>query len=216
MSYQSIVLRRLIRIPEILIEAVVTRFPGMAFLAETRETQTPILFRDWLRQEVFGINRGPYWPVHGSSRVVNWRNILTGIETSPGIMPGCYIQAVGKITIGDYTQIGPNVNIISANHRAEDLRDHVPQAVIIGSYCWLGAGSTVLPGVTLGDFTIVGAGAVVTKSFHEGYSVIAGNPAKVIRTLDPNACPKHRSAHEYHGFVPDAEFAAFRSRELNL
>jgi acetyltransferase-like isoleucine patch superfamily enzyme len=45
-----------------------------------------------------------------------------------------------------------------------------------------------MPGVVLGDFTIVGAGAVVTKSFEEGYCVIAGNPAKIIRQLDKTAC----------------------------
>lgn len=216
MTYHSTILRRLVRIPEIVLESVMKRLPGMTFLEHTRETQTPIQFRDWLRQEVFGINRGPYWPVHGSSRVVNWRNILAGIETSPGIMPGCYIQAIGKISIGDYTQIGPNVNIISANHRVEDLREHVPQEVIIGRYCWLGAGSTVLPGVTLGDFTIVGAGSVVTRSFPDGYAVIAGNPAKQIRTLDPGLCLQHRSPHEYHGFIPAAEFEAFRHANLNL
>ena len=43
----------------------------------------------------------------------------------------------------------------------------------------------VLPGVELGDGTIVGAGAVVTRSFPEGECVLAGNPAKIIRTLGP-------------------------------
>ncbi|MNL61911.1 putative acetyltransferase [compost metagenome] len=46
----------------------------------------------------------------------------------------------------------------------------------------------VLPGVQLGEFTIVGAGAVVTKSFTEGYCVIAGNPARVIKSLDKEKC----------------------------
>lgn len=214
--YQSVYLRRLVRIPEIALEAIVPRLPGMAFLTETRDTQTPIRFRDWLRQEVFGINRGPYWPVHGSSRVVGWRNILAGIETSPGGMPGCYIQAIGKVRIGDYTQIGPNVNIISANHRPEDLREHLPRDVTIGRYCWLGAGCTVLPGVTLGDFTIVGAGSVVTKSFPEGYTVIAGNPARAIRALDPAQCLEHRSPHEYNGYLRAEDFSEFRRAELNI
>jgi len=52
----------------------------------------------------------------------------------------------------------------------------------------LGHSASVMPGVVLGDFTIVGAGAVVTKSFEEGYCVIAGNPAKIIRQLDKTAC----------------------------
>jgi len=216
MTYQSTFLRRIVRIPEIVLEAIISRLPGMAFLEQTRNTQTPILFRDWLRQEVFGVNRGPYWPVHSSSRVVGWRNILAGIETSPGIMPGCYIQAIGRVRIGDYTQFGPNVNIISANHVVEDLREHVPQEVTIGRYCWLGAGSAVLPGVELGDFTIVGAGSVVTKSFPEGYAVVAGNPARQIRSFDPADCFEHRSEHEYHGFIRAEDFEAFRRAELDV
>ena len=43
-------------------------------------------------------------------------------------------------------------------------------------------------GVTLGDHTVVGAGAVVTKSFPQGYCVIAGVPAKVVKVLDENSC----------------------------
>jgi acetyltransferase-like isoleucine patch superfamily enzyme len=48
--------------------------------------------------------------------------------------------------------------------------------------------ATVLPGIVLGDFTIVGAGAVVTRSFPDGYCVVAGNPAAIIRTLDKSEC----------------------------
>ena len=46
--------------------------------------------------------------------------------------------------------------------------------------------SVILPGVVLGEKTIVGAGSVVTKSFLEGYCVIAGNPAKKIKDLNKN------------------------------
>ncbi|WP_165759897.1 acyltransferase [Falsiruegeria litorea] len=186
----------------------------MRFLHDTQDTQTPIRFRDWFRQEVQGINRGPYWPVHPASMVTGWRNIVIGVETSPGMMPGCYIQGIGKITIGDYTQIGPNVTMISANHAPHDLREHIPSHVNIGAYCWLGAGSVILPGVTLGDFTIVGAGAIVTSSVPDGYSVLAGNPARVLKRLDPAECPRHQSYHEYCGFIPMRDFPAFRSAEL--
>lgn len=44
--------------------------------------------------------------------------------------------------------------------------------------------SIILPGVVLGDHTIVGAGSVVTHSFPEGYCILAGNPAKIVRKLD--------------------------------
>ena len=44
--------------------------------------------------------------------------------------------------------------------------------------------AVILPGVELGDHTVVGAGAVVTKSFSEGYCVIGGNPAKIIKYIE--------------------------------
>lgn len=216
MSFRSNTLRRLYRAPEIFAERLLTKHPSMSFIRETKGTQTPITFRDWFRQEVRGVNRGPYWPVHPSSMVTGWRNVRAGVETSPGAMPGCYIQALGPIIIGDYTQIGPNVSLISSNHKMEDLRAHEISRIEIGSYGWIGAGAVILPGVTLGPFTMIGAGSVVTKSFIEGYCVLVGNPARILRRLDPATCPQHRSPHEYHGFIAKAEFAAFRERELKV
>ena len=55
--------------------------------------------------------------------------------------------------------------------------------VIIGNYCWIGAKAIILKDVVLGDHCVVAAGSVVTKSFPAG-SVIAGVPAKLIRTLE--------------------------------
>lgn len=214
MSFRSNILRRIYRTPEILAEKLLALNPSMRFLRETQGTQTPIVFRDWYRQEVRGVNRGPYWPVHPSSMVSSWRNVLAGVETSPGAMPGCYIQAMGPVILGDYTQIAPKVSIISSNHKLEDLREHDIGRVEIGEYSWLGAGAVVLPNVTLGPFTIVAAGAVVTKPFPDGYTVLAGIPARVVKTLDPAKCVRHRSPHEYHGFIPKANFEAFRASEL--
>ena len=98
---------------------------------------------------------------------------------------GIYYQAFGKIQIGKGTYIGPNVGLITSNHDVTNLDEHVtPQAICLGEKCWIGMNSVILPGVILGDHTIVGAGSVVTKSFSEGYCVIAGNPARKIRDLD--------------------------------
>jgi acetyltransferase-like isoleucine patch superfamily enzyme len=49
-------------------------------------------------------------------------------------------------------------------------------------------GAVILPGVKLADFTIVGAGAIITKSFPEGYCIIAGNPARIIKHLNKDEC----------------------------
>ena len=184
---------------------------------ETRETQTPIRVSMWFMQKVLGFNRTAYWPVHFTSIVTNPENIYAGVETSPGYMPGCYIQGVGKIYVGDYTQLSANIGIISANHDTTDNRKHtVVTTVTIGKYCWIGMNSMILPGVQLGDYTIVGAGSVVTKSFAEGYCIVAGNPARPIRKLEQNECVAHRSRYEYHGYIPKERFSAFRKAKLKV
>lgn len=58
--------------------------------------------------------------------------------------------------------------------------------IVLGDNVFLGFSSKVLPGIELGNWTIVGAGAVVTKSFPDGFVMIAGNPAKVIKRYDIN------------------------------
>jgi acetyltransferase-like isoleucine patch superfamily enzyme len=187
-------------------------------IKETKHTQTPVKFRHWFRQKFLGKNREVYWPVHPYSEVRGVRRIFAGVETCPGYEKGCYIQAVNPIYIGDYTQIASNVGIISANHNLYDLREQVPgKPIRIGKYCWLGMGVIVLPEVELGDFTIVGAGSVVTKSFPDGYCVIAGNPAKVIKQLNREECITHTSKFEYNGFYKsNKEFEVYRRKYLSI
>ena len=165
---------------------------------------------------ISGGNRDAYWPVDFTSKVVNPENVLIGVEVCPGIMQGCYIQGIGKVFIGDYTQIGPKVSIISGNHDLYDSRIHIPAEVRLGKYCWLGAGSTILPGVELGDFTIVGAGAVVTRSFSEGYCVIGGNPARVIKNLEKEKCVPYKNDVEYIGYIPSERFEKYRKKKLKV
>ena len=202
-------------IPNSILRRLVHRIPRFKFLRETLNTQTPISFEMFYNQLVIGKNRSVYWPVNSSSTVINYQNIFCGIETCPGFSPGNYIQALGKIYIGDYTQIGPNVGIISGNHDLYDNRKHISKDVKIGKYCWLGMGSVILPGVKLGDYTIVAAGSMVTKSF-SGHCLIAGNPAKKIKDLDADKCIEHKSDFEYNGFIPNSKFEDFRRNNLNV
>lgn len=195
--------------------AIVRALPGLRPVYDTRTTQTPVSLRSMLAYRLK--RRGVYWPVHSSSVIVDAQRILIGIETSPGLMPGCYVQGSNGVVVGDYTQVAAGVAIISANHALTDNRAHVHSPPVrIGPYCWLGAHCVILPGVTLGEYTIVGAGAIVTKSFDEGYQVIAGNPAKVIKKLDPAECILHRSQKEYHGFIAADDFPEFRKRYLDV
>jgi len=95
---------------------------------------------------------------------------------------GCVILDVCQVTIGDRTQIGPGVQILTADHprdakaRAKGLEFGRP--VHIGADVWIGAGAIILPGTHVGDGALVGAGAVVTRDVPEGATVL-GNPARV-------------------------------------
>jgi acetyltransferase-like isoleucine patch superfamily enzyme len=184
-------------------------------IKETKYTQTPVTFKIWFMQRVIGINRKVYWPTHFTSEVGNPENVYAGIDTSPGYSPGCYIQAIGETYIGDYTQIGPNVGIISSNHNINDTRDHILGKVKIGKYCWIGMNSVILPDVELGDFTIVAAGSVVTKSFVKGYCVIAGNPAVVKKELNKKECKKFKNKYEYNGYIKSSIFKNYQ-KEFNI
>jgi serine acetyltransferase len=195
-------------LPTRVLTKVLPIIPYFKFLKETQNTQTPISLSIWYKQKILGYNRKAYWPMHFTSKFSGyWQNVYCGIETCPGYSSGNYIQAIGKIYIGDYTQIAPNVGIISANHDIHDSRKYETKEVRIGKYCWIGMGSMILPGVTLGDFTIVGAGAIVTKSFEEGYCVIGGNPARIIKKLDQNLCITFKSDFEYNGYVKSDKFS---------
>jgi acetyltransferase-like isoleucine patch superfamily enzyme len=159
-------------------------FPLGRKIFETRHSQTPVTFKYWWWQKVLGFNKAAYWPVHFTSRISSPQNVYAGVDTCPGYMNNCYIQGLGKIYIGDYTQVAPGVGIISSNHDLYNSTKQVIGKVVIGKYCWLGMNSIILPDVELGDFTIVAAGSVVTKSFREGYCVIGGVPASIIKQLD--------------------------------
>ena len=131
------------------------------------------------------VNVGCPWPVSSDSRVVGASNIEFHSDDLNNFQHfGCYFQGKGKITIGKGTWIAPNVGIITANHNVNNLDRHEkPKPVVLGENCWIGMNSMILPGVILGPKTIVGAGAVVTKSFEDGHCVIAGNPAKLIKSV---------------------------------
>jgi maltose O-acetyltransferase len=93
----------------------------------------------------------------------------------------CVILDVVEVSIGDRAQIGPAVQIYTADHprdaetRASGLEFGRP--VRIGRDVWIGGGAIILPGVTIGDGAVIGAGSVVTRDVGAGVTV-AGNPAR--------------------------------------
>lgn len=100
---------------------------------------------------------------------------------------GCVLLDVCPIRIGDMTQIGPYVQILTADHpRDAATRDQgyeTGKPITIGRNVWIGGGALLLPGVTVGDDAVIGAGSVVTRDVPAGVTV-AGNPA---RPLAPRA-----------------------------
>lgn len=183
------------------------------FLSFQGSISNRVSFIDFLRFQ-FIRNKNVYWPVNKLSEVTQPENIYVGIDSTPGTRPGCYIQGLGGIYIGDYVRVASNVGIISGNHDCYNHTIHINKEVIIGDYSWIGMNAVVLPGVVLGTRTIVGAGSVVTKSFPEGYCVIGGNPANIIRHLDKELFVKTRYRTEYYGFIPKVDFVVFAQKFL--
>ncbi|KAG4095851.1 bacterial transferase hexapeptide repeat protein [Neocallimastix lanati (nom. inval.)] len=96
---------------------------------------------------------------------------------------GCLIMGGGGITIDDNTMIAANVQLISNNHDLKQRQIITCKPVHIKKNAWIGAGATILPGVTIGENSVVGAGSVVTKNVEDNV-VVAGNPAKIIKRIE--------------------------------
>ena len=101
------------------------------------------------------------------------------------INSGCCFQDQGGIELGDGCLIGHQTVIATLNHDLDPDRrgGMLPAKVVIGKNVWVGAHSTILPGVTVGDNAVVAAGAVVTRDVPAN-SVVAGVPAKVIKFIE--------------------------------
>lgn len=132
----------------------------------------------------FGHGRGLPWPV--SSQGTFSRNIDFEIDDLNLFQGPMHYQAFGnaRIRFGKGTYVARGAAIITTNHDLNNPEIHSdPKDVEIGESCWLGTNAVVMPGVTLGPHTVVGANAVVTKSFPDGYCMLAGVPARKIKEL---------------------------------
>jgi maltose O-acetyltransferase len=100
----------------------------------------------------------------------------------------CVILDCNRVEIGDNVQMGPGVHIYTAHHptdpavRQTGLELATP--VRIGSNVWIGGGSIICPGTTIGDNSVIGAGSIVTRDVPANV-IAAGNPCRVVRSLAP-------------------------------
>jgi|TARA_B000000475_G_scaffold269763_1_gene264259 acetyltransferase-like isoleucine patch superfamily enzyme len=102
------------------------------------------------------------------------------------ITPGVRIMAAESIVIGDACMIAHGVYISDADwhgiyDRAEPVGNTKP--VVLEDNVWIGDSAIICKGVTIGENSIIGAGAVVTKNVPPN-SIFAGNPAKLVKTLE--------------------------------
>ena len=113
-------------------------------------------------------------------------NLLIGNRCS---FSGVSLWCFGDITLGDNVRVGANTVIISGDAHQDDPRAGKNKPISIEDNVWIGANVMVLKGVTIGRNSIVGAGSIVTKSIPANV-IAAGNPCKVIRSLDESVIQK--------------------------
>lgn len=96
---------------------------------------------------------------------------------------GTVIGAFKSVRLGKNVRCGANTLITDSNWHLDDPRSGIAKEIIIHDNVWLGAGSIVLKGVEIGENSVIGAASVVTKNIPPNV-IAAGNPCKVIRTIN--------------------------------
>jgi acetyltransferase-like isoleucine patch superfamily enzyme len=100
------------------------------------------------------------------------------------INEGVKIYASNKVIIGDFSRIADLTCIYDTNFHEVNEREGVDtKPVFIGKNVWIGRNCMILPGVIIGDHSVIAAGSIVNKSIPPK-SLVAGNPAKVIRKIN--------------------------------
>ncbi|SHM56839.1 Acetyltransferase (isoleucine patch superfamily) [Cyclobacterium lianum] len=130
----------------------------------------------------------------GSYAIIRPTNLYGGepgeglkVGDQSSIGPYAYIGCSGYIEIGNNVMMSPRVSIYSENHNFGDTgRPMIEQGVTrsfvkIEDDCWIASHAVILAGVTIGKGSVVAAGSIVTRDVPP-FSLVAGNPAKVIKT----------------------------------
>ena len=133
------------------------------------------------------LSLGKYALIESLCVICTWHGDVI-LEDGAGIGIGSIVM--GPVLIGEGSACSQNCFISGQSHHYQDvsknfLRQGVEtEQVVIGKNVWIGANSVILPGVTIGDNSVIGAGSTIIGNV-PSYSVVAGNPAKIIRQYDP-------------------------------
>ncbi|MDV7716212.1 chorismate mutase [Enterococcus faecium] len=130
----------------------------------------------------------------------------------------CTFLDVSTIEIGDNCMFASNVQLYTATHPLHPVKRNsgleYAKPIKIGNNVWLGGGVIVTPGVTLGDNVVVGAGSVVTKSFPDNV-VIAGNPARIIKTVEEELTEESLETLRHKIDMIDRELVALLEKRMD-
>lgn len=102
------------------------------------------------------------------------------------INQNCTFYSLAEIIVGDDVMIGPNVSLITSEHPVAPSKRTLflqGKPIVIEKGVWIAAGVTIVGGVTIGENSVVAAGSVVTRNAPAN-TLVAGNPAKVIRSIE--------------------------------
>jgi acetyltransferase-like isoleucine patch superfamily enzyme len=142
----------------------------------------------WFGRRRRGLRLHPTAVLSKGVRIAFPERLVLGHHVSVG--RDCYLQARGGITIGDHSVLGSRVVVLSHNHNYLTPKslpydeEEIVRPVVLGRYVWVGMGSMICPGTTLGDAAVVLMGSVVTKDVPP-MAIVRGNPAVVIGSRDP-------------------------------
>lgn len=140
------------------------------------------LFKRWARNAFF-----PAWRL----QLLRWCGFRIGrdVYIADGLVIVEELAEHDNVTIGDRVSMAPHITIVTSSHPNKSrIAPFAPVArgpVVIEDDAWIGAGAIILPGVRIGRGAVVGAASVVTRDVPP-LSVVAGQPAKVVRMLEPS------------------------------
>lgn len=140
-----------------------------------------------LMKELFYNKLGDNSVVMNQLTVVLPKNVTIGKNVI--IMNGALLMAEGGITIMDKVMIAADVKLITNYHDPYERNVLICKPILIKEGTWIGAGSTILPGVVIGKYAIIGADSLVNKDVPD-YAVVVGNLAKIIKYLEPEKLKK--------------------------
>ena len=145
------------------------------------EPETPEFYS--LMNELFNNQIGEKSSIRNPVTVVEPNKVKMGKNSI--IMNNALLMASGGIEIGDCTMVAAHAKLISNDHDLYDRKILTLLPIKIGNHVWVGAGATILKGVTVGDHAIIGGGSVVTKDIPSNVTAF-GNPCKVYKVNEEN------------------------------